>query len=561
MLNTERLCLGCMNDNGGEKVCPICGFDASTPNPDTCLPTKFIINDRYLVGKVLSADGEGITYIGWDNGEDAIVKIKEYFPTGFAHRNPDKTVSIIGGGEYKFNEGLIEFLEINRTLMSSQVSAIVPVINAFEENGTAYSVARAVAAITLEEFLQKNGGILKWEQARALFLPLIDTVNTLNSQRIIHRGISAKTIIVGRDGKLRLSGFSVKSMRVKDSGFKNDLVDGYAAAEQYGFENMVSDERSDVYGLAATIFRVLIGTVPPAASDRINNDVMTIPSHFAEELPRPVLAALANALQVLPQDRTKNIEKFKNELVYGEIQAPPVPRRQKAVVTELEEEPIKAKGGSAKYAIISAVVTVVVFLIIALILVFGVFKDQIFGSGDTSSVSEPEYSAPVVDQIGDVEDNAEVASKLYEVPNLKGKYYSEIVENEAWEMFKFIIIDKEFSDEYPKGTVCSQSVAPGGAGAPRDTEIELVISLGSKEIKMPNIIGMTPDEAKLELLKAGFIYENIDDSGRKYDEDSEPGVIVDQSPKYGEKVSSDIGIKIYLNSYEKDNEDDTSSEN
>ena len=179
-------------------------------------------------------------------------------------------------------------------------------------------------------------------------------------------------------------------------------------------------------------------------------------------------------------------------------------------------------------------ITVAVFLIIGLILVFGVFKDQIFGSGDTSSVSDPDYSAPVVDQIGDVEDGAEVTSKLYKVEDFKGKYYSEIIEDEDFEMFKFIIVDKEFSDEYPKGTVCSQSVAPGGAGAPRDTEIELVISLGSKEIKMPNVIGMTPDEAKFELLKAGFIYENIDDSSTKYVKDKDPGVVVDQVPEYGE---------------------------
>ena len=32
MVNTERLCLGCMNDNGGEQVCPICGFDNSADN-------------------------------------------------------------------------------------------------------------------------------------------------------------------------------------------------------------------------------------------------------------------------------------------------------------------------------------------------------------------------------------------------------------------------------------------------------------------------------------------------------------------------------------------------
>ena len=43
MLNTDRLCLGCMNDNGEADVCPICGYDAKTKNPKDALPTKFWI--------------------------------------------------------------------------------------------------------------------------------------------------------------------------------------------------------------------------------------------------------------------------------------------------------------------------------------------------------------------------------------------------------------------------------------------------------------------------------------------------------------------------------------
>ena len=65
MINTERLCLGCMNDNGGEKICPICGYDSANTNPDNCLPAKFVIKNRYYLGKAVSVNGEGISYIAW----------------------------------------------------------------------------------------------------------------------------------------------------------------------------------------------------------------------------------------------------------------------------------------------------------------------------------------------------------------------------------------------------------------------------------------------------------------------------------------------------------------
>jgi len=99
-----------MNDCGGERICPICGYDSSSQNPDNCLPVRFTVNNRYLIGKAVKINGEGITYIGWDISGDSIVNIKEYFPLGFAHRNPDKTVSMEKSGKYTFNEGLMEFM-------------------------------------------------------------------------------------------------------------------------------------------------------------------------------------------------------------------------------------------------------------------------------------------------------------------------------------------------------------------------------------------------------------------------------------------------------------------
>lgn len=558
MINTDRLCLGCMNDNGGEKVCPICGYEAGSNNPDTCLPVKFIIKDRYLVGKVVSQNGAEIAYVGWDNANDSIIKIKEYFPKNCSHRNPDKTVSMIKGEEYIFNEGLLEFAEINRVIMGSDFPSLIPVIDVFEENGTVYAVESVCSGITLESFLEKNGGTLKWEQARALFLPLIDTVKSMNDAGIIHRAISAKTIIVGRDGKLRLSEYSIKNLRLSDSKLESRLYSGYAAVEQYGFEGMHDDSYTDVYGLSATLFRVLIGEVPLEATLRLQNDAMSIPARFAEELPRHVLAALANGLQVLPQNRTRDIERFKNELVYGEINEATAVKRVKSENKNTDNE-IRStkKSSSTKYVVISMLCTALVFIAIVAILVFTVFKDQIFKPDDTLSSSEQtSIEAPVVESIGTIDSGAEVTAKLYSVPDLRGKYYAEIVENDEYEMFDFVILGKAYSDQYPKGTVCAQSVE-AKKDVVRDTKIELTISLGSKEIKIANLKGLSEDEAKMELLKQGFIYGNIEVL-EKYDEDAESGVVLDQEPKYGSSVNTEVAVKIYINSYKPESETEDS---
>lgn len=550
MISTDRLCMGCMNDNGGEQVCPICGFDSKEKNPKNAVSIKTTLNDRFVVGRVLSSNGEGITYIGWDTVNDAIVQIREYFPDGIAKRNPDKTVSILKGKEYTFNEGLLEFLEINKAIKSSDLPSLIPVVDVFEENGTAFAVMQNVQGVTLSDFLSHNGGTLKWEQARALFLPLIDTIKGMHDIGIIHKGISTDTILVGRDGKLRITGYSINKLRLENDEIQYEVLDGFAAVEQYKTEQEFNvSPATDVYGFCATLFNVLIGNLPAKATARLENDSMSIPSKFAEELPRQVLISLANALQVKPQDRTADMEAFKNQLVYGEIPGAAVAKSNKKGTAVVKEK--KEKSGSGKVVLITTIVTVIVILLLAIILMFTVFRDAIFGNGDNGGKpsSNPSSSAPTVESIGDNNTSDDDLEQLFTVPDLLGEYYSAVVENPDNANFVFVIKGKEFSSQ-PRGAICSQSVVKGSSVA-KDTEIQLVISLGPKEFKMPSILNRTEDEAKLELLKQGFLYQNIEVL-EKYDDEYAPGQVIEQYPAAGETVNADIAIKIYINAYEGD---------
>ena len=99
MIDTNRLCPNCMNDNGGERICSVCGFDAASQNDSSFLPIKFLLSERYVIGKAVNANVEGVTYIAWDRAAETPVHVKEYFPKGIAARNPDKTVYIISGND------------------------------------------------------------------------------------------------------------------------------------------------------------------------------------------------------------------------------------------------------------------------------------------------------------------------------------------------------------------------------------------------------------------------------------------------------------------------------
>ncbi len=561
MANIDRLCPGCMNDNGGEKICSICGYDQSGNNENYCLPVKFLLSERYVIGSAIATNLEGITYIAWDNASDSPVHIKEYYPKGIAARNPDKTVSVVPGSEFYFNEGLIDFLEINKKFIASELQSIVPTLTVFEENGTVYSVSPVISGITLSSFLDRNGGSLRWEQVRPLFLPLIDTLKGLHEMGIVHGGISPETIIVGRDGKLRISNICIPRLRMVSENRPAELYSGYAAAEQYGKLETSLCAASDVYALSAVLFRVIIGVAPPSAESRLTTDTLSIPARFADELPRQVLVAIANGMQVRIENRTDTIDNFKNELVYGETRentrrnnnAPTVDKKTK-------DEVGNQKSSSVKYVVVSAGITAAVFLIIAAILCFTVFKDQLFGN-DGPTVSNTEFeSTPQVDSIGDRDPNAQDSAILHKVPDLIGMYYYELEDLDNYERFKFSIKGKEYSDKYGRGQICSQSIAADTA-VKNETPIEVVISLGPKELKIKDVLGFDETGAVVELLKQGFLFENIEIVHRE-DPTKEPETVIGQFPEPGETVTLESYIRLEINDYvPEEPEDETPSDN
>ncbi len=547
MNNTDRLCMGCMNDNGGEKICPICGYNSAEAPDPSCLKPGTWIKERYLVGRVFEKSGEGVTYIGWDNLNNNVIYVKEYFPQGLCLRNADMSVSIIEGKEYEFNNGIMQFIEISKNIEGLEaLPCIMPVVETIEQNGTAYSMLKAAAGITLREFLLRNGGNLKWEQAKPLFVPLIATLDGMHKAGIIHGGISPETVIVGRDGKLHVFGVAIPQLRDATSEFASQIFPGFAAIEQYKEEYAVG-AHTDVYGLAATLFRVLIGNPPMAATERLERDNMSIPAKFAETIPPYVLSALANALQILPENRTKNMEDFRAALAPKSVDVP--------VRTASDERTaVSSSGSNKKYTIIAAAATAGLLLAIALILVFTVFKDDIFGKKEPDVTSS--VSAPSVSSVGEVDPNVsdEPIERTYPVPdftkNEKGELckYGDIIENvEYAQIFKFSIKETRCSNKHPEGTIIEQSVA-AGEKVKKETEISFVVSAGPAEIKLPNLAGKSDVDAYVELLELGFSADNIEFVD-KYDDTKEPELIIDTDIPAGTKVSRFAKIIIYINSY------------
>jgi serine/threonine-protein kinase len=122
-----------------------------------------------------------------------------------------------------------------------------------------------------------------------------------------------------------------------------------------------------------------------------------------------------------------------------------------------------------------------------------------------------------------------------EVPSVEG--YTEAEGTAALTTAGFQVVKtQEYSTEYAKGTIISQSPV-GNSVAPLETEITIVISMGSEgvEVKMPTVTGQTEEAAISTLEAAGLTVGTVEPS---YSSDYPEGQICYQSYSPGTSVSS-----------------------
>lgn len=490
-MNIDKLCMGCMNELYGEKQCPKCGYYVDSPQISPYLPLKTPLGDKYIIGKVLSSNSEGVTYMAYDIDRQSPVVVREFLPEKFIDRSFGSTeVAIKAEWQDFYFAYLHKFLNLWRSLARVRgLSALVPVIDIIEENNTAYAISEYVECISLREFLLKSQtGYLNWEKAKVLFMPVLSTLSTLHKAGIYHYGINPDNLMIGRDGKLRLTGFSINEARLEGSELSPEQFEGYTPIEQYSY-NAKQGAWSDVYGFSAVLYRALVGSVPQDAVSRSMNDQLIIPARYAEIIPVYVINALMNGLQVNSEERTRDIEALREDLsatpsnVVSSFSGASVPKKEirpvQQTVTPVEEDD---KGSMIRTVLIVFLIIVGVGLIF-----FGAYL------GYENYIKE--NNEPTTD--------SQAVETMIEVPNFVNSSYDMVAQNPVQNSRFKISSVMEYSDEVEKGYIISQSIEAGTQVA-TGSEITFVVSKGPEYVTIPPVKNTNIDYAKKTLEDAGF---------------------------------------------------------
>ena len=333
-MDANNVCFGCFNSHNGEGPCPHCGYDLKNAvHPFIALPIGTILNGRYLTGRVLGVGGFGVTYLALDMTLEIPVAVKEFLPSGIALRDSDHyTMTVTSPEEQpKYNAGATRFLDEARLLAKLRdVPNIVTVQDYFRENNTAYFVMEYIEGVDLMKYTKTKGGKLSYDETLRLCLPIIDSLAHVHAHNLLHRDISPDNIVVMKNGSTRLLDFGAARLAVDTEKSKSIILKhGFAPEEQYrkhGNQGPWSDE----YALAATMYLILTGVMPPDALERVHEDTLVPPIKLGVDMPQYANDALMKALAVSASDRFPDMSAFYSALT-GETITTPVAAPAQAV--------------------------------------------------------------------------------------------------------------------------------------------------------------------------------------------------------------------------------------
>lgn len=323
-------CMACLKPRGGAAVCPHCGYDESADEPDgRHLPLRTVLEGRYLVGRVLGQGGFGITYAAWDLTLQNRRAIKEYFPDDAAHRRPE---GVTVGARSRavralYDDGLERFLAEARTLEKFQDEpGIVQVRDFFRANGTGYLVMGFLEGRTVKALLEEHGGRFAYAVALPLLLPVMEALQKVHDSGLLHRDISPDNLMITLNRQVRLLDFGAARSLVSERSrsLAGVFKKGYTPCEQY-LDDAPLGPPTDVYALAATMYRMLTGTVPQAALDRQKADALQPPSALGVVMPAAAEQALMTALAVEAEARFPSVQAFRDALVAAQGAGPALP--------------------------------------------------------------------------------------------------------------------------------------------------------------------------------------------------------------------------------------------
>lgn len=459
--------------------------------------------------------------------------------------------------EYIEDQKFIEsFRKESHAAASLSNPNIVNIYDVGREGNINYIVMELVEGESLSEKIQREG-VLDFEEALSIARQIASGLAAAHKHKIIHRDVKPHNVLITQEGIAKIADFGI-AKAVTDTTIvdkTNETIMGsvhYFSPEQARGGHM--DARTDIYSLGIVLFEMVTGQVPfdgdnpVAVALKQINEPIPYPRDVNPDLPVEIEDIILNATEKKPSDRYQTINQMiadidkylggyraaavlPNEILYEpeeratlqqtrnidteeikhqnskrkkrQVAVPPTPIQ----VEEYEDRPLpkKKKGKGKKIGIIIAAIVVLIAAGLAT-----AYFSGILGGKD---VECPVFVGMSIEEARD------------EAEKLK---------------LDIDITGEEYSEDVASNTVLSQD-PEAGTMIEQGSKVEVVVSKGSANRAVPNVVGKKKSEAKDMLENAGF---KVDFRDKESPE--EKGTVVEQSPEGGSEAKIDETVIVYL---------------
>ena len=271
------------------------------PQPPALAP-RTVLLDRYLVQDYIGGGGFGHIY----RAQDTVLGHKRAIKEAF-YRDP-----------YTRRQFRLEA----EFLINARHPNLVQGYTLFEQAGRLYLVMDFVDGHTLEDItierIRRIGFPLAESQILDWILPICDAVRSLHQQPtpIIHRDIKPANIKLNGQVVPVLIDLGLAKLYCPGTqtiGAALAFTPGYAPPEQYQASG-ATDQRTDVYGMGATLYYLLTGYQPTESPARLSSTTLPAPRLLNPALSRATEAAVLQAMALDPASRQQTMSSLMADL-------------------------------------------------------------------------------------------------------------------------------------------------------------------------------------------------------------------------------------------------------
>ncbi len=392
---------------------------------------------------------------------------------------------------------------------------IVNVYDVGEDQGNYYIVMELVEGITLKEYIAKKGK-LSVREATSIAIQVCMGLAAAHDQGIVHRDVKPQNIIISTDGKVKVTDFGIARATSSNTISANAMGSvHYSSPEQVrgGF----ADARSDIYSLGITLYEMVTGRVPfdgettVAIAIKHLQDEMEPPSKYTPDLPYSLEQIILKCTQKTVDRRYQSM----NE-----------------VITDLKRSLMEPNGHFVQLTPLSSHARTVMISPAERTAIREATKpavqrpQQETKTYSSVSAAKKGYEEPERDDDDDTDDGEEVSSKLEKAVTIGGFIVCGIIIvvliyfiGRAAGLFKF--------------------------GSPEATSTASVTSTAvtdSSAVEVPNIVGMSEDDAKAAASAAGL---GIKYQGEEASGQYAAGLVCRQDPVAGTQAAKNSTIYYY----------------